>query len=180
MLATALLLLCASAGEPSAAALAPRFVEVQAALPGEQPAYEGWTRAQLETETRRLEDERPGIGGAVTMIAIGGAITVIDLLAVMMGGLIALTGGGGFSTGFTVGVSVVLVCAVGLLIVGGILLRGALTERKEYSRQLEEVKAAIERLAPSPAAPPPRLPPAQPFPQVRAAPPLIAVTLARF
>ena len=169
--------------EPSAAGLAPHFVQVQEALPGTQPSYEGWTRPQLESEIRRLEDLRPGLGGPITLMAIGAGVGVIDLVIFLFGGLIALLGGGGFSPGVTIGISIFAVIAAGLLIVGGILLKGISKERSDYGRQIEGVKAALEALSAPPAVePPPHAPPpAMPFPQqVMISPPWIAVTLARF
>jgi hypothetical protein len=171
--------------EPSAAGLADRFVRVQQALPGEQPAYAGWTRRQLESELRRLDDVRPSIAGPVTMLAVGAAVAGIDFVLVAFGGLIALLGGGGFDPGFTIGVSITAVIAVGLLVMSIILLKGLNKERAANSEQADAVKKAIERLTPATPAPvdprqiPP--PPLAPFPmQVRLTAPLIVVTLARF
>ncbi len=171
-----------AAHPPSATALAARFVQVQAALPGEQPTYAGWSRGELLAEVQRLEDARPGIGGPIAMITIGACIGVVDLIAFLFVGLASLLNGNtGFAPGFTIGVSVVGVLAVGLLIVGVILLRGISKERADLSRQIETVKAAIQQLIPAPNEPRPNVPerPA-PFLQVRGSTPLIAVTLARF
>lgn len=168
--------------EPSAAGLAGRFVQVQDALPGQQPTYAGWTRAQLETEGRRLEDERPGIGGPVAMMAIGAALGAVDLIALFFGGLVALLGGN-LDAGYIISVSLTAVVAIGLMVVAGILLKGLSKERAENTRRIDEVKSAIERLMPAPFEPPPNVPPAMQLPvpmQVRGPAPLIAVTLARF
>ena len=167
--------------EPSAAALAARFVQVQDALPGEQPTYDTWTRGQLETEIRRLEDLRPSLGGPITMLAIGAAIGVVDLVIFLFGGLIVLLSNGRFDTGLIIGMSLFGVIAAGLLIIGGILVRGVASERSGYNRQIDTVKAVLERLTPVPVEPPANVPPAMPFPQqVQGTPPFIAVTLARF
>lgn len=170
--------------EPSAAALADRFVQVQQALPGEQPTatgYEGWTKAQLHTELRRLEDARPGLGGPISLMAIGAAIGIVDLVVVLFGGFIVLVSGTRFDTGVIVAMAVFGVIAAGLLIVGGILLKGISTERREYGAQIDLIKTALEAMAPAPVEPPPNVPPAMPFPQQVMGPsPLIAVTLARF
>ena len=174
-----------TSSEPSAAALAPRFVEVQAALPGEQPTYAGWTRQQLQQEIDRLEDERPGIGLQVTLIAVGAAVGVVDLLALMVGGLIAL-GGTRIDTTYTVALIGFAVGAIGLLVVGGIFLRAAIKDRAEYNKEIEKLKQAILDLAPAaPMGPPPPPlappPPGTQFPpQVQFTPPWFAVTLARF
>ncbi|MBS1150028.1 MAG: hypothetical protein H6Q89_1726 [Myxococcaceae bacterium] len=167
--------------EPSAAALAPRFVLVQDALPGQQPTYAGWTRAQLQTELLRLEDARPSVAGPVTMLVIGAVIGVGDLVVFFFGGLIALLSSSGFPVTFSVGVSVAAVIAVGLLVVGGILLKGISQERSESTKQIDQVKSAIDQLTSPPVEPPPMAPPpAMPFLQVRLSAPWIAVTLARF
>ncbi len=171
-----------SSTEPSAADLAVRFVQVQQALPGEQPTFEGWTRAQLQAEARRLEDERPGLGGPIAMMAVGGAIGVIDLVVVFLGGVFALLTRGGFDPGFTIGVSIVGLVAAGLLIAGGILLRGLSYDRNRLGQQLDRVNQAIERLS-APVEPPRDIPPAMQPPspqQVRFSTPMIGVTLARF
>jgi hypothetical protein len=170
--------------EPSSAALAPRFVQVQQALPGEQPtAYDGWTKAQLEAEVERLEDLRPSKVGPVIMVITGAVVGGFDLAVFLLGGFLVTIVGGSFDTGTIAGMSVFGVIAVGLLIVGGILLKRISAERSEYDRQIAEVTAAIERLVtPAPMEPPPNVPPAMPhFPQVMApSAPTITLTLARF
>jgi hypothetical protein len=108
-------------------------------------------------------------------------VGAIDLVALMLVSLVTLLSNTGFAPGFTIGVSVFGVIAVGLLIVGGILLRGIARERADYGAQIDRVKAAIEGLTPTPVEPPVNVPPAMPFPQQVMGPsPWIAVTLARF
>ena len=166
---------------PSAANLAPRFVQVQDALPAQQPTFDGWTREQLETELRRLDETRPSLAGPVTLMAVGGAVGVIDLVVFLFGGFIVTVTNTRFDTGIIIGMSLAAVIAAGLLIVGGILLRGISKDRSEVGRQMDLVKEAIERLTPTRVEPPPNVPPAMPFPQQVMGPaPLIAVTLARF
>jgi hypothetical protein len=167
--------------EPSAAALAPRFTQVQDALPGEQPSFAGWTRAQLEAEVRRLEDLRPSMGGPITFMAIGAAVLVVDFVAFFFAGFIALLSNTGFPPGATIGISIAALIGAGLLVIGSILLRGIMKERSEYGRQIDLVKAALEAMSPTPIEPPPNVPPAMPIPpQVMLSAPWIAVTLARF
>lgn len=170
--------------EPSAAGLAGRFVQVQQALPGEQPAYEGWSKQQLKLELDRLDETRPGIGLPVTMIAVGAAIGGVDAIVVFFGGLIALFGGGGLPITFTVAAIVFAVGAVGLIVTGIVFLRAAQAERREQDTQVEAVREGLKRFeAPKvPAGPAPIVPPPASFPgpQVQLSSPWFAVTLARF
>lgn len=183
------------ASEPSAAGLAPRFVQVQAASPGEQPTaetYAGWSRGQLELEQQRLVDLRPSPGLPIALLASGAAIVLIDLVVVMFAGLIALTGSTGLPVPVTAGIATAAFVGAGMIIIGVILLVRILGERRELGAQIDGVKAAIERLstgAPPPTNEPepvpeprPSEPPAStPYPlQVQWAPSIVTVTLARF
>lgn len=182
--------------EPSAASLAPRFVQVQAALPGEQPTveapppepYVGWTRGQLELELLRLEDLRPSLGLPIALLASGAAIAVIDFVVFFFAGFLALVGGTGLPVPVTAGIVVAALIAVGMIVIGAILISRTVQDRKQLGVQIDLVRAAIDKLrapadpvppAPSPDDPPPPPPPAFPQ-QVLWAPSLVTVTLARF
>lgn len=179
---------------PSAAGLAPRFVQVQAALSGAQPTavdpqdpYAAWTRPQLEQEWRRLDDLRPGMGLPITLLAVGAAVLVIDFVVFFFGGLIALTGGSGIPVPLTAGIVVAAIAGVGMILTGIYFIVRIGQERRDLGQQIDLIKAAIEKRnteAAPPAPPPENTPPPPPdVPlQVRRgwAPPLVLVTVARF
>lgn len=174
-----------TATEPSAAGLAAHFVQVQAALPGEQPTYETWTRPQLEAETRRLEDLKPGLGLPIALFVSGGVVVVIDLAVFLLSGFIALLSGTGLPVPLTAGIVVALIIGAGLIAMGAIFLARILSERRAIGAELELIKAALDKgsIEAVPPVPPPENtpPPAMPFPQqVRWAPTFFTVTLARF
>jgi hypothetical protein len=170
------------ASAPNAAALAPRFVQVQEAAPAEQPtvnSYAGWTREQLVEERVRLELVRPGLGMPIGIIAAGGGAFVIDAVILLWGGFLALFG----ATFSPVTIGVIIVFAVlGSLGVGaGIyLLLPVLKERSAVGAQMDQVDALLEEHPTAPPAQPDPGPGLQPPLQIQLSAPASRVLLARF
>ena len=162
MLALAAALVLAS-NDPSAANLAPHFLEVQAASPSEQPTqlspppadrYAGWSHAQLLDEKIRLEASKPSLGTSIAFIAGGGGCAIVDLFILFFAGLVALIGGN-----ISVPV-VVLMVVLGLIGVGGIItglvfLFPVLHERSAVNAEIEALDHALEPGENAPPVPPP-------------------------
>lgn len=117
---------------------------------------------ELRDEYRRLEESRPGIGGKIAMLAIGGVLDIAGISFLLYGityfGLV--NAGAGF-IGTILGVVFVVIAviclAVGipLTIVGAVGLGKNLKERREIGEQMEAIDAQIKQLEAAPPPPPP-------------------------
>lgn len=140
--------------------------------PVETP-IEQLTREQLQAEYQRLEAERPGLGGAIALTAVGGGLLVIGFVVLVYDALFYLYIGGGSSV-ITLAAYVFLVFSAAMIITGGVLLTVGLvklfqriSERRAYSQRIDDINARLEsldRTGAPPAPPPPNLPPPPPPP----------------
>lgn len=140
--------------------------EVQYQQPaGEQPAelqLSQMTREQLRAEYKRLEENRPGLAGQITMVALGGATIAAGLLSLYVSFIFALIGGAAPTIPLIVGVGLVLGGGA-LLVVGIIMLKMALNERRPFSEAMDEITQRLEGTFEEKredGLPPPPLPPA--------------------
>jgi hypothetical protein len=171
MLALAVTVLAVS---PSAAALADAGelrgalvrvdLEVQPQLPIAQ-----MSREQLRAEYRRLDESRPGLGGPITAIALGGACIIGGLGTLWVSFILALV-----RAAPAVGVAL----GLGLLIGGGVLLtlgivflKLTIAERKPFGEAMDEIQQRLDggpeqQFLPSPPNDPasPMTPPPPPPP----------------
>lgn len=171
-----LVLLAALSATPSAASLADggglrgylvKPVQFGGEAQLEKPLSQ-MTRDELRVEYHRLEDNRPGIGGQITMIALGGATLAVGALTLWVSLLVGFAG--------TVPL-VPLIVGIGLVVGGGalltvgiIMLRLAIAERKPFNEAMDEVKQRLDGSYEEPGRPPP--PPNLPYePNVPPPPP---------
>lgn len=156
----------------------------------QRPSLDTMTREQLVREQRRLEDERPGLGGPIAQMAVG--------YPLLFGGIgVAFFGVGSLafatSTGVLVGFALIVVggamVTVGfiLALVGTIRIFTRVSARSANAEAIDEVQQKIDALdqaplpgmAPPPPSdvvppPPPPLPPEASF--VRPGPMLTVMT----
>ncbi|MGQ0507053.1 MAG: hypothetical protein ACT4TC_17235 [Myxococcaceae bacterium] len=146
-----------------AATLAPGLRLAQADI--SQLPVGSMTREQLRAEYSALDAARPGLGGKIAMLAVGGVLAIVGLYPFFFG-LVTLSASGVSGTSaatvnivgaILLGVGVVLiVTGVILAIVGGIRLVAAIRERSRYGARMDEVQRQIDTLdAGGGAAPPP-------------------------
>ncbi len=173
-----LALLVTLASTPSAAALADaggaRGALVKVQLEGQRDVpISQMTREQLRLEYKRLEDSRPPLGGAILAISLGGAAIAIGGVTAWISLIIAL-GSRLPLLPFLVGVGLALGGGA-VLVIGIIMLRAGLAERKPFNDEMDEIRARLdgtweapapsypEPVAPPPPPPPPRPPPSADF-----------------
>lgn len=178
MLALALTLLAAA---PSAAGLAGSQGlrgslvrvqyegEVQAELPLSQ-----MTREQLRAEQRRLEENRPGIGGQITAVALGG-VCIFAGVVTLWGSLLIGLGGTVPIAGVVIGLGLVF-GGGGLLVFGLVMLRMAINERRPFNEAMDEIQQRLEgrweeEQNPQQRPPPPPYDPRAPLPPPPPPPP---------
>lgn len=183
-----IVLLTALSAAPSAAALADAGhlhgylvtpVQYGGEAQSEVPLSQ-MTREQLKAEYKRLDDEKPGLGGQITMIAMGGAALGIGAVTLWVSFLIAISGSVPLVP-LLVGVGLMLGGGA-LLTVGIIMLRMARAEREAFTQAQEEIERRLDgsyappgeappvqpdRYDPVPPPPPPPPPPGAGFPAVR-------------
>lgn len=199
----AAVVLSSTGSEPSAAVLAPHFVDALAQadeappppppMPGPEAApapaahptpadaptradpYAGKSHGWLRAEKMFLEESRPTIAPLALIAGGGAALLFISVLsAVIRPGL------GGLSPLPGGWLALFGIMGGAGLVAGGIMLFFAMARASQIDSELEAVKDALDRVAePPPPAQPEDIPAAMP-PQVRLPPPAINVTLARF
>ncbi|MBL8955686.1 MAG: hypothetical protein JNK82_33235 [Myxococcaceae bacterium] len=171
------------ASTPSAGELAEngglRGALVKVQLEG-QPAgspFAAMSREELRREYRRLEEDRPPIAGAVMAIALGGGALGIGAITTWISGLVALTSRLPLIP-FAVGIGLAAGGAI-VLIIGIVMLRAAIAERKPFNDAMDEVRGRLDGtweaptpsyparddgpVAPVPPPPPPLPPPSADF-----------------
>lgn len=177
MLALTLVLLSVSGeiGTPRGVRLlddAPWLAQVAPPLvPADAPASDAQVSAQqLQVDLDALKKQRPGLGGGITLVSLGGSTTLLGALCLALSGL--AFGGAGANPFLIIG-AVGLGIGLPLVAIGVWLLYNRLEERKHIDvetarlkQQLRQRQAQPREYAPPTAPPPPDLPP----PQVRSGP----------
>jgi hypothetical protein len=106
---------------------------------------------ELKDEYRRLDENRPGLGGPISMLATGTGLLLSGTLNFLIyssgpGGIGALFTSGSYVAGFLFG-SMLLVGA-GLLIPGIFVMKSRAAERAVMSARMDEVQERIDELEP--------------------------------
>lgn len=131
---------------------------------------EQMTREQLQIEYQRLDVEKPGLGGPIALLAVGGGLLFVCLPFLYLA-VVAFAEGGATSV-ILLGY-IFLVFGAALAITGGVLLTVGLVklfqrigERRAYAQRMEDINARLESLdrtgAPPPPPPPSSMPPPPP------------------
>jgi hypothetical protein len=113
---------------------------------------EQMSRQQLRTEYHRLEDERPGVGLPIALVASGGVL--------IFGGGITMLYSLILSIALHIPAAVFIVAGViavaggGLLALGIVNLLRTIGERRQYGEQMDDIQQQIDRLD-GKAVPPP-------------------------
>jgi hypothetical protein len=141
---------------------------------GPRPSIDAMTREQLAVELRRLDENRPSLGGPIALLSVGVALCIPGA-AIIIGGLGAGFGFGSGSVAATVAILVVgfgavlLTVGVILALVGSIKLASRIGARGAHAEEMDEVRKRIDTLDQTvpPIAPQPSdlLPPPPPPPQ---------------
>ena len=111
------------------------------------PPVESMSVGELKAEYVRLEQARPGIGGPITLMAIGGG-------AMAYGGLFLLVSGGSGGTGslFTTSSPLgyifvgMLMAGAGMLFPGIWMLWNRRLERAEYGQRMDDINERLGTL----------------------------------
>ncbi len=132
-----------------------------------RPTLDQMSREQLAAELRRLDDERPSLGGPIATLVVGVALIVpgfgitvggvIGLIANARGAVMGLTTASLILTG--IGFAMVTVGII-LCIVGGVKLGLRIKDRTLNGREADEIRRRIDarewgQPQPVPMAPPP-------------------------
>jgi hypothetical protein len=165
-----------------------RLLDAPARLPGTlvaaaRPAiseYLSMSVPQLKEEWLRLEDEKPGLGGGITLTVLGGVFLIGGVSTFLYSVLnwAALTQD--VLVGLFLGGIVGAVAGLVLVIVGPILIGVVAGQRHRVEREQEAVRAQIQYLeggggtTPLPTGPLPP-PPPPPYSGLGHAPPLVTV-----
>lgn len=165
-LTIALVSVTGSIGQPQGVRLlddAPLLAQVAPPLvPADQPPSDATVSAQqLEVDLVALKKARPGLGGAITLLAVGGGVAIVGGI---YAGLSAAIGS------FTGGLNIILIVGVvGLAIglplaaIGAWMLYNRLEDRKRIDDQSKQLKLQLQQLQrpANPAWPQPPPSPAQ-------------------
>lgn len=135
------------------------LAQAEAAPPAPGGAAPTKSLQELRDEYRRLDESRPGIGGKIAMLVIGGVLDIAGA-SFLLYGLTALAYTG---SSFLIVIPIIMfvlaaIClAVGipLTIVGAVGLGKNLKERREIGEQMEAIDAQIKQLEAAPPPPPP-------------------------
>ena len=130
---------------------------------------EQMTREQLQIEYQRLDVEKPGLGGPIALLAVGGGLLFVCIPFLYLAVLAFAEGG----TSVLLLGYIFLVFGAALAITGGVLLTVGLVklfqrigERRAYAQRMEDINARLESLdrtgAPPPPPPPSSMPPPPP------------------
>ncbi|MBL8955685.1 MAG: hypothetical protein JNK82_33230 [Myxococcaceae bacterium] len=143
-------------------------VYFQADGPGLETPVEQLTREQLQNEYQRLDREKPGIGGPIALLSVGGGLLIFSFafFAVAVAGYLY----SGASSVIAVTAYVLLAFSAALGITGAVLLTVGLVklftrigQRRAYSQRMDDINARLDSLDRS-GAPPPPPPDAAPLP----------------
>lgn len=110
-------------------------------------SIESMTRAELRAEYARLDEKRPGIGGPITMIAIGGGLVGYGALL-----LLVTAGPGGVGASFTdrnpIGYLFIgmIMAGVALVAPGSWLAWTRRSERAEYSERMDAISERLQAI----------------------------------
>lgn len=147
-------------------------------LPSSPPATEGQVSArQLQADLDALKRQRPGLGGSITLLAIGGGATVVGALYLLLSTSVGLAFGGGLNPFLLIG-ALGLGVGVPLLVIGVWLLYNRLEDRRRIDQESKSLRQQLQQIQPSD---PRYAPPGNddfPPPQVRG--PDASMLLARF
>jgi hypothetical protein len=144
-------------------------------LEDNQMPVEQMSHRQLQLEYQRLDNERPSLGGAIAMTAVGGGLLLFGG-AFLLDALGTFLYFGGSTVIYAAAAYILLVFGAALAITGVILLPiglvklfGRVAERRVYSQRMDDISARMETLDRSggpdmPPPPPTDLPPAPPPP----------------
>jgi hypothetical protein len=125
---------------------------------------ERMSRTELNAELERLERERPGLGGPIALMAIGGALT-FPAVYLLVG---AISGAGGWANVILGLAGVILsAAAVTMVVIGIVLLVKRIPPRNQMAQRMDDLKARLDTLNKSDAPSPPsydELPPPPPPP----------------
>lgn len=174
--------------------LSDRIVRVDDEVqPQPLPSIDQMTRAQMETEVRRVEAERPSLAMPIVLLSVGVGAAVTGIVLAETGYLSWLSANALFSRGgrglqtseaILLGVgAVALVVGVVLIIVGAVKLKHRINERRSYGEKLDELHQRIDQGG-TPQVPPPAedpmVPPPPPPPQAGVSGPAPHFVLATF
>lgn len=124
------------------------------------------TPEALRDEIRRLEALKPSLGLPITLLAVGGAVS-LNGLGVMLLGVVG-------PPLFIFGV-VVVALGMPLIAIGAVMLVNRIAERRQYNEEIELRQTQLRQLGPRQP-----LPPASPFPPPQVRGPEAPLRLAVF
>lgn len=152
MLALALTLSVASGGllSESPSSYSVRLVSSAAPLMD----VETMSRTELEMERARLIDNRPGLGGGIALLAIGGGATVLFGLPIILFSVIDYF----IVEAFVVGL-IITVVGLGAVAAGIVLVASALATRSASAARVGQIDDRIRRMEQNVTPPPPPPPP---------------------
>jgi hypothetical protein len=140
-----------------------RFVDDEENPNGDFPPIEQMTREQLQREWDRLDSNRPGLGGAIGLLAGGAAVAIIGFYVAYAGVAAAVISSGTTSSGISPTVGAVLIViglvmlagGIALAVVGGLKLRSTLHERSHIGEQMNRIQDRLNSNPSQPYYPPP-------------------------
>ncbi len=116
-----------------------------AAMEDEARPVEALSKRELRAEYRRLEEEKPGLGGAIGLISSGAGMGVMAIYLFLINQVTVGLGGSSLSTLIVIG-AVAAVAAAALVGLGLYRLFTVLPERRQIDARLDEVKQRLEEL----------------------------------
>jgi hypothetical protein len=115
-------------------------------------SYDGWSTEQLRTESRRLHDLEPGLGGPIALLAVGAGLTLFVGAPLTFVGISYLAVYGGFEL-LALGLSFLLP-GIALAVIGGVWLGSRIAERRGYSEKIEDIDNRLRRSGEGPGGVP--------------------------
>jgi hypothetical protein len=176
------------AATPSAAALAEAgglrgaLVKVQATAgqAAEEIPLSQMTHQQLRAEYQRLDETRPGLGGQITMVALGGVAIAAGF--VVLWGTFLISASSFFASvpliPLLVGVGLIAGGGV-ILAIGIVMLKLAIAERRPYGEAMDEIRARLDGTYEGQNPPPPPEQPVAPPPPPPPLPPQAGLDAVR-
>jgi hypothetical protein len=125
---------------------------------GDFPPLEQMTREQLQREWDRLDSERPGLGGAIGLLAGGAVIAFVGLYVCIYGAAFAFVSTQTSTSGISPAVGTILLVigvvliagGIALAVVGGLKLKNTLHDRSRIGEQMNRIQ---DRLNSNPGQP---------------------------
>lgn len=151
MLALALTISLASGG--LLADQSPSTFSARLITGAEQASLENMSRSELEMERASLIDRRPGLGGGIALLAVGGGATLFFGFPILFWGLVD-----GFVSVAIVGL-IVTAIGLGAVTVGIVLLASALATRSANAARVQQIDDRIRAMQENQVPPPPPPPP---------------------